>query len=73
MVTIELELESLIIVVTLQSKTGVVAVLSVLMRYALHKDCWRVSLLSHFINVLLYFSHLLLVPFIPEVILIIDY
>ena len=73
MVTIKLKLESLIVKMALQSESSVVAVLCVLMRYALHKDCWRVGLFGHFIDVLLHISHLLLVPLIPEVILVIDY
>ena len=72
MVTIELQLISFAVVVTLIHKAGDVNITSFLMPYIFQKYRWRVFLLSHFINILLEVFLKPLVLFIPKVILVVD-
>ena len=72
MMTIELQLVSLIVVMSLDHMSGEVHIFCVLMPYVLHQYSWRFRQLCCFGNKLIQVSVQLLVPFFPEVVLVVD-
>ena len=70
MVTIELQLVSLTIIVTLDHLTGVVYIFGIYMPYVLHEDSRWVRQLAHIENIPIQVSIQLLIPLLPIVPLI---
>ena len=72
MVTIELQLISFAVVVKLIHKTGEVNIFSFHMPYIFQKYRRRIWLLCHFLDILLKVFLNPLIPFIPEIKLVLD-
>ena len=72
MMTVNLHLICLIVIMALVHVSGVVNILSVFIPYVFHEDRGWVWPISHFIDVITKVIYQILVPFLEEVLLIVN-